>query len=42
MNAQIHNSTMIGRCEDIEVSRLNIAYCINDNNQIISIDVKKD
>ncbi len=41
MDARVHNSTRIRICEDIEVSKKDIAYCINDHNQIISIDVKK-
>ncbi len=39
MDAKVYNTSLASMCEDVEVSSIEIAYCINEYNQIISIDI---
>ncbi len=39
MDAKVYNTSLASMCEDVEVSSIEIAYCINEHNQIISIDI---
>lgn len=38
MRPTIYNSSLASKCEDVEISKTDKAYCINENSEIVEID----
>jgi hypothetical protein len=38
MQPSIYNSSLASKCEDVEISKTDKAYCINENSDIVEID----